>query len=91
MILFQNFWDRWSKEYLATLQVYYKKGKNDVEVKVDDLVLIAEEGIRPLNWPRGRVVETFKGKDGKVRVCNIQTESGIFKRGIVKLVKLFDD
>ncbi len=36
----------------------------------------------------GRVVKVFYGDDGKVRVVNVRTAKGIFKRPITKIVML---
>lgn len=39
-------------------------------------------------WPKGRIIKTFPAKDGFVRVVDVETFSGIFRRSITKLVKL---
>ena len=39
-------------------------------------------------WPLGRIVEVFSGKDGLVRVVNVKTKSGIYKRPVNKLALL---
>ena len=36
-------------------------------LKIGDLVLIADENVRHGNWPSGKVVDVFRGKDGHVR------------------------
>ena len=42
----------------------------------------------PTKWPLGRVVQTFRGEDGLVRVANVKTQKDNFKRPIHKLALL---
>ena len=35
-----------------------------------------------MKWPLGREIKTYKGHDEVVRVADVQTASGIFKRAI---------
>ena len=39
-------------------------------------------------WPKGRIIQTFPAKDGYVRVADVETISGIFRRPVSKLIKL---
>jgi hypothetical protein len=76
------------KEYLPTLTKRTKWFGQSVPVKVGDLVFIADGDLRRNQWPRGIVTETFSGPDGKVRVANIKTQDGLFRRPVVKLCVL---
>lgn len=40
------------------------------------------------SWPKGRVCDVFPGKDGRVRVIDVKTSTGIFRRPITKIIKL---
>jgi hypothetical protein len=62
--------------------------KNQTEIKINDLVLIKDDNFPPLQWKLGRVIELFPGKDNIVRVVNIKTASGIFRRPLVKICPL---
>ena len=42
----------------------------------------------PTQWPLGRVVQTFSGKDGLVRVASVKTQKGVYKRPVHKLALL---
>ena len=44
--------------------------------------------VTPSQWPIARIVKTYPGKDGQVRVVDVRTSSGIYKRPITKLVPL---
>ena len=87
--MFQSFWDRWSKEYLANLQQRSKWTKDIEEsIKVGDLVLLRDERTKPLQWPRARVTKLFLGNDDIARVAEVKTVDSTFTRPIVKLKKL---
>ena len=40
------------------------------------------------NWPLGRVLETYPGKDGRVRVVKIQVGKGTTMRAVTRLCPL---
>jgi len=79
------FWRRWLKEYLPTLQERAKWTNPRRCLVINDLVLIADENVCRGNWPLGRVIEVFQGKDGYVRTAKIQTSSTILTRPVTKL------
>ena len=54
------FCKRWIKEYLPTLQERKKWNEQRENLKVDDLVLLANEHYPRGQWPLPRVVEVFK-------------------------------
>jgi hypothetical protein len=84
----QNFWIRWHKEFLSTLQSRPKWCKSKPNLEVNDLVVIKDENLSPLQWVMGRITEVFPGRDGCVRVADVKTKSGIFRRPIAKLCLL---
>ena len=86
--LVRHFWQRWSTDYLASLRKYAKWHKPSSTLAVGDIVVLSEGGLIPTTWPLGRVIEVFPGKDGLVRVVNVNTECGIFKRPVQKLALL---
>ena len=50
----QDFWNRWSREYLTRLQHRPKWMVNRDNIKIGDMVIIKEENIPPLQWRLGR-------------------------------------
>lgn len=52
------------------------------------IVLVIEDNLPSLAWKYGIVVKTYPGADQLVRVVDIKTTSGIFKRAISKLAPL---
>lgn len=84
----QNFWKRWSREYLTSLQGRTKWTREQNNLNIDDVVLIQDNNAPPLRWKLGRISELHKGKDDKVRIVTLQTAGGAYKRAINKLCKL---
>lgn len=86
----QNIWNRWSKEYLCELQRRQKWRKDQPNLEIDDLVLIQEDNVPPGEWKKGIVVQTYPGKDGKVRSVKIRVEHKrkTYDRPITKLCRL---
>ncbi|XP_054277308.1 uncharacterized protein LOC128996192 [Macrosteles quadrilineatus] len=81
----QNFWKRWQKDYLHTLQRRGKWTLPQVNIKEGDLVLIHEEISPPLSWRTGRVTTTSPGPDGLVRVVHLHTNKGPLTRAVTKV------
>lgn len=81
----QIFWRKWSKEYLKTLQEKHKWQQPQLGPKLDDLVLLVDKDLAPLKWKLGRVVQTYPGKDGRVRVVDVKTDTGTYCRAITEL------
>lgn len=86
--MFQKIWKRYSAEYVHHLQQKSKWLVDKKQVMLDDLVLLVDENAHPLNWRMGRIVECYPGKDNIVRVVDVKTRTGIFRRPIAKLTRL---
>lgn len=84
----QSFWKRWSVEYLNRLQNRPKWFHEKENIKENDMIILKEDGVPPLYWPLGRIIEAIQGPDGKVRVAKIRTAKGEFTRPITKLCVL---
>ncbi|GFV95335.1 DUF5641 domain-containing protein [Trichonephila clavipes] len=80
----QTIWKRWSLSYLNSLQQRKKWIVNKENLKLGDMVLIRED-LPPCKWLLGLVVKIYMGKDKKVRVVDIKTGKGIYKRSINRL------
>ncbi|XP_055621992.1 uncharacterized protein LOC129765605 [Toxorhynchites rutilus septentrionalis] len=86
-VLLDQFWRRWTKEYLPTIANRSKWLEEVKALLVGDLVLIVDEATRN-SWTRGRVIRVYPGKDGRIRRADIQTKSGILQRPVTKLAVL---
>ena len=89
--LLRHFWQRWSVDYLASLRKYAKWHKPSPNLSVGDVVVLHEDKLTPTTWTLGRVVEVFPGNDGLVRVANVKTKLGIYKRPTHKLSLLLSN
>ena len=86
--LSQAFWKRWSKEYLNTQIQRGKWLKNVGNIQVNQIVYITDLNSSFLNWSIGRVLTTYPGADGIVRVCRVKTAGGELVRPVNKLIPL---
>ena len=89
--LVRRFWQRWVTDYLASLRKDAKWHKPIRNLSVGDIIVLNEDALIPTTWPLGHVVGVFSGKDGLMRVANIKTKNGIFKRAVHKLALLLLD
>ena len=86
--LVKHFWGRWIKEWLPTLNARKKWFKDQRDLKVGDVVLILAADMGRGKWKLGRILETFPGKDGHVRVVKVRSSDGEYVRPISKLCPL---
>lgn len=84
----QEFWNRWSREYLNTLLQRKKWTSPRAPLIVGEPVFIRSEETRPLEWPLGRVKQLFVGSDGVARSAEVQTRLGNVVRPVANLVPL---
>lgn len=84
-----KFWQAFVIQYLPTLVKRPKWHGKVVPLKVDDIVLIADENFKRNTWPKGIVVEVHKDKSGIIRSGRVRTDLGTFlTRPVSKLVVL---
>lgn len=65
--LANEFWARWKNEYLLNLQqrqVWYRERRN---TKVNDIVILREDGSPRNQWKLAKVAEVYPSTDGRVR------------------------
>ncbi|XP_025193663.1 uncharacterized protein LOC112593485 [Melanaphis sacchari] len=84
----QSYWKRWSHEYLSTLQSRQKWYKTSPNLAIGDMVIVEAPTRPPTEWRLGRVTEVYPEPDDVVRVVSVRTQDGIYKRPVVKLVRL---
>lgn len=89
--LVQQFWSKWSMEYLTQLQKKPKWDQKLQNLQINDVVLIKDDNLSPTQWLLGKITTTHPGKDGLVRVATVKTKNGLLKRSVSKLCPLFID
>ncbi|XP_055633596.1 uncharacterized protein LOC129773944 [Toxorhynchites rutilus septentrionalis] len=85
--LLDQFWLKWIKEYLPSINCRSKWLTDSKPVQPGDLVLLVNKESRN-GWVRGRVVKVYKGKDGRVRSVDVQTVNGVLQRPVTGLAVL---
>ena len=83
-----EFWRRWIREYLPSLQARQKWTEKSRNLRVGEMVLIADPSVPRGSWPLARVTRVFPGDDGLVRVAEVNTSKGVYKRPVNKIVRL---
>ena len=91
--LAEEFWKRWKKEYLSSLQPRNKWVNSSPNLKVDDVVLLKNHECPQGQWPLGIVDKVFPGKDGLVRKVQVSiivnNKRHQFVRPISEIIFLF--
>ncbi|XP_061155339.1 uncharacterized protein LOC133168099 [Syngnathus typhle] len=65
--LADQFWSRWRREYLHTLQVRHKWQESRPNIEDGDVVMLKDSKTCRNDWPMALVTKTFPGRDGRVR------------------------
>ena len=77
----QQFWERWSTEYLQQLQKAVKWHKGTRNYKIGDLVMLTDGNVYHCQWTMARVIAVYPGKDGMVRSVDVQIEQAVIPKG----------
>ncbi|XP_058840021.1 uncharacterized protein LOC131695495 [Topomyia yanbarensis] len=81
----QNFWKRWSRDYISQLHQRTKWRTPAQNIYKGALVLLKQEELPPFMWNIGRVEETYTAADGLVRVVLVRTNRGVYKRAVTEV------
>jgi hypothetical protein len=52
----QNFWKRFSQEYVTSLQSRSKWFKNKPKFEIGQLALLQDDSLPPMKWKLGRII-----------------------------------
>lgn len=86
--MLQDFWRRWSQEYLTRFYHRYKWSRQGPQPKIGDIVVVKEDGLPACRWMYGRIIDVHPGLDNIVRVVSLKMKNGIVKRPVTKLCLL---
>jgi len=79
--------DRFRKEYLSQL-VQKGNERKAVVSEIGDIVLVGHDNKKRYDWPLGKILELYPGKDGKIRVAKVKTRMGMLIRPLQRLYPL---
>ncbi|XP_063376819.1 uncharacterized protein LOC134664161 [Cydia fagiglandana] len=82
------YWQRWVREYLPELLPRRKWNHEQTPLKVGDLVLVVDPGAPRNVWPKAVVQQVFPGRDGRIRLVEIKTKSGVLKRPAARVARI---
>jgi len=81
----QNFWKKWSLEYLNTLQPRQKWASPTENIREGQIVLIKDNRYAPAAWPLGIVTRIYPGSLKSVRVVDVRTNGVTVQRAVTNL------
>lgn len=84
----QDFWRRWSREYLVQFHQRYKWAHQTIEPNLGDVVLVMEDDLPPSRWLYGLITEKHTGSDKITRVVTLRCKGVMIKRSVSKLIIL---
>ena len=87
-VVVDHVWSRWLKEYLPALIGRKKWNLPTHNLIVGDLVSVVDEKTQRGDWPLAHVRRIFPGKDDTIRVCEVKTKYGLYKKPVAKLALL---
>lgn len=70
--LVNEFWFRWRREYVHSLQTRNKWNNPQRSLKPGDVVIISDNNMHKRNWQLGRIESTFANEDDLVRRVRVR-------------------
>ena len=91
-----EFWTRWRKEFLHTLQERKKFSRKRRNLQKGDVILLKSDSNNRNEWPIARVTETFADSNGiirtvRARIGDTTGDQREFVRPIAKIVLLLEN
>ncbi|XP_050357238.1 uncharacterized protein LOC126777960 [Nymphalis io] len=80
-----DFWRKWSEEYLVSLNQRYKWFTKKQDPDIGNIVVIKDHNLPPTKWLLGKIEQKHSGHDGLTRVLTIKTKNGLIKRPLNKV------
>ena len=80
--LTNEFWSRWKREYLQSLQIRNKWNRPQRNLQKDDIVIVKDDTLARNNWKLGKIVEAYKDEDNCVRKVKLRmSDSNLDSKG----------
>ncbi|KRZ82833.1 hypothetical protein T08_4719 [Trichinella sp. T8] len=84
--MMEHLWSRWKREYLVTLSAHGKWRQLQQQVRVGDIVLVAEQNLPRSQWALGRITELQDGIDGVARSARVKISNGMITISVRSLI-----
>ncbi|GBN98193.1 hypothetical protein AVEN_154690-1 [Araneus ventricosus] len=81
----QIIWKRWQTSYLSNLQQRTKWLFKQPSVIPGMMVLIKDPQLPTCSWAIGRLIKSIPGPDGNIRVVDVRTSKGSYRRPLSKI------
>ena len=86
--LANDFWTRWRREFLPTLQERRKWQRPECNIQDRDIVIVVDDAEPRCSWPMGLIVATYPGADGLVRKVRVKARGQEYDRPVHRLISL---
>lgn len=86
--LANQFWQRWTREYLPLLQKRQKWNISRRNFAPNDVVLVVDTTTPRCSWPLARIIDVCPDVEGQVRKVKLRTKSAVLERPIDKCILL---
>ena len=87
-VLADQFWSRFVRYYLPTMQSRSKWQEETRNLKTGDVVLIADPQLIRAHWPVGTITEVLPSQDGRIRVVKVQVKGKVYTRPVSRVILL---
>ncbi|XP_026094149.1 uncharacterized protein LOC113066497 [Carassius auratus] len=87
-VLADQFWRRFIRFYLPSLQTRQKWQDETSDLQVGTIVLIVDPQLPRALWPVGQVSKVFPGVDRRVRAAEIKVGKKSYTRPVARLIRL---
>lgn len=87
-VLADQFWARFIREYLPTLQTRQKWQSASPELLAKAVVMLVDPQSPRASWPIGRVTKTHRSIDGCIRSADVLINGHVYTRPVARLVIL---
>ena len=78
-------WQRWNRDVFPALVPRKKWQVEKRDVRIDDMVIVADSSAIRRKWTIGRIIEVYPGPDGRVRKVKVKTPTVEYSRPITKI------
>ncbi|KAL0833088.1 hypothetical protein ABMA28_001198 [Loxostege sticticalis] len=82
------FWNRWVREILPDMLPRKKRSEEQEPLRVGDLVLVVDPSSPRNTWPKGVIHHVYPGKDERIRMLDVKTKTGIWRRSAARVAPI---